>query len=36
MQHTELTELVERAAREMGGQRQLAEWLEVSPQRVTD
>lgn len=36
MQHDELRHVIELAAREMGGGRQLAEWLEVSPQRLTD
>lgn len=36
MQREELRELVDRAARELGGQRQLAEWLGVSANRITD
>jgi len=36
MQHSELTDLIERAAREQGSQTKLAELVGVRPGRITD
>jgi plasmid maintenance system antidote protein VapI len=36
MQHPELNKLVELASQELGSQRELAAWLEVTEQRITE